>query len=372
MRQRRKSSLGFHLSDWRSCVLACCCRGTLWGCVLIATLTCVRLASAQDTNLKSFGVRVLASETERVQFERAVLDLLRGSGVTVTFGSSEAIDVESILKSTTYTASELGGAWVDLNDPSSVRLYLVDGPGQRMLIRLVKERNQPAAVARETLARMLASGVQALAAGGTIGIAKADVLANTVATAPATSPNGVEGLVHWAPYVGATFTAFSSERPFVAGIGLGFDMAAQAPSNQIQLFMGVWGGLDLPFEMQSPAVGIRVAQSRLGGVVGAQRMVNGLELSASLGLGLHLLSVSPFASDVTAEWTKAPLHQLIGVGLARVSVAGRISGQWRWLVQVASEMPFARVRYEVQNQEPRDAFEQPWFIQPCLLVGLMR
>jgi hypothetical protein len=134
-------------------------------CIVVAMLVIARPARAEGERVE---VAIVGSE-EAIRF---VEDPLRASfaslPVTVTTTAAETLDVNALLA--LPSSSSVARIWVDVRSAERIAMFLADRSGQRILLRQVARAAPDDVVAREELLQILESSVEALLAGGQIGV----------------------------------------------------------------------------------------------------------------------------------------------------------------------------------------------------------
>jgi hypothetical protein len=137
--------------------------------IVIAMLFVVSSAWAESEHIE---VALVGSE-DAIRFVEAPLRAsLASLPVEVTTSPADTLDVNLLLALPSSTA--IARIWVDVRSTERIAMFLADRSGQRILVRQVQRSGAEDAVAREELFQILESSIEALLAGGTIGVERED------------------------------------------------------------------------------------------------------------------------------------------------------------------------------------------------------
>lgn len=140
------------------------------------TRTAVDIRIAGGASAEVFGV-------EEVLRERAA-----GTELILSFSTISAVDVGSVVAPGAASSTRLASVWIDLTREKEANIYVVDGTWERVLVRRI-ERHDNLEVMREDIGHVVELALGALRSGRRIGVAREQLLAETVPP-PAPAPQG--------------------------------------------------------------------------------------------------------------------------------------------------------------------------------------
>lgn len=323
-----------------------------------------------------------------------------------------AIELREILGDAAPPADArvLAWVWVDL-DPRAkrARIVVVDGARARVLIREVPAPDRVDAVVREATGTIVASAIEALRAGATIGVARADVVlepevpepppaptdpastpgvpaigagpsppatASPATASPATSSFGAADLptrppprtpppVHVAVELGWRAALWAPTSLVTHGPSLGLALAARGA---IGPGAGVFGEYRLPVRVATDDVRARLDVGTLRGWGGIDPRVSPrVRIRARLGGGVDLVRVSASALDPTIAPASPRIHAR---PIARIStgVAVTLTPSIALTAELGLEVDLLDTRFVVTG--PRRLVYDPWRARVGLGLGL--
>ena len=246
----------------------------------------------------------LAADAEAEHLLAPVLsELVERLSLELSLRTVDAIDPFSIVNPASAPAPALARVFIDAKRGDLALLYLVDAPWQRVLVRRVPLAHGLDEVAREELAHIVESSVQAMAAGGQIGITRAEASTDLgvpiVRNEPTVTPevgvgakpvaNAAQPLPPDVAKLPDQARALSRPRKLELRVGAGWGFASWTP--------------DLP--VHGPELRLDLSAGRRlswGGALSAQyRLRRELRAEpagvASEGLGLRLLARMRYRSE---------------------------------------------------------------------------
>lgn len=117
---------------------------------------------------------VLAAEPEPAELlEQSVSELLHGIDVQVRSRVVETVDPREVVDPPPSPEPALARVWLEIGEDRAT-IYLADAPWERVLVRRVPLEQGLDEVAREQLAQIIHTAVEALLAGARIGLARAE------------------------------------------------------------------------------------------------------------------------------------------------------------------------------------------------------
>lgn len=142
---------------------------SLWCAAVIAMVAPV--GSARAEALSRVEVSVAATDGEAAALEIVLRDLLSTTGLEITIAHVSSIDPRSVVEPPKTFAPGVARVFVDV-DGKVARVYLVDAAWARVLLRRIPLPKGLDEIAREQIGHIVASSIDALAAGATIGITR--------------------------------------------------------------------------------------------------------------------------------------------------------------------------------------------------------
>jgi hypothetical protein len=277
-------------------------------CALTLLMARPRGARADDpVTLAPAAARVevtLAANPEAERLLAPVLsELIERLGLVLALHTVHAIEPFDVLNPKPRQAQALARVFVDAQRRDVALLYLVDAAWQRVLVRRISLAHGLDEVAREELAHIVESSVQALAVGGQIGVTRAEASADlglpivpngavvTPAPEPTAKPPPNEALPPQ-PRVATTSAREPRARALTAlelRIGAGWGFASWTPQTPVH---GPELQLDLSAGQRLSWGGALSAQYRLRRELHAEPI--GV---ATRGVGLRLLGRMRYRSE---------------------------------------------------------------------------
>jgi hypothetical protein len=273
--------------------------------VVLVLLARARTAAAADRNVAV----VVAGPTEEANaLELVVRDLLVRLGAMVDVRSADAVESSVVLDKPPTFAPALARVRKD----DHAMIYLVDGTWDRVLIRRVERDPAHVEVCREEIGHILETAIEAMLAGGKIGVERV-----VLAPPPPVVPRATPPLPHERPReIRPRVSSLSSSPVFHAG--LTSETGAFANGVFTQAF-GVWASLEtarnapacaggwltlayrFPVREAALPVGVELQGlearlvARLASRVGAH-----VRLETGAGVGVDVMDASPIATRAGA------------------------------------------------------------------------
>ena len=227
-------------------------------------------------------------------------ELIERLGIELSLRTESAIDPLGIVNPSPAAPPALARIFIDATRDDVALVYTVDSKWERVLLRRVPLERGLDEVAREELAHIVESAIEALAAGGQIGITRAE----------ASAALGLEPAPNAAPTIAQSETSTKQAPPLTS-----IPQPAKLPdgpgprSGPLELRVGLgWGFTlwtpELPLHGPELRVDLSAGRSRLswGGVITAQyRLRRELRAEpvgvASEGLALRLLARARYRTE---------------------------------------------------------------------------
>lgn len=321
-------------------------------------------------------VQVVASSS--VDLEALVAELLRPLPVTLRWSQVASIDAREVLAHRTADPLIVARVWLDLADAQRAYLYVANA-SERFIVRAVPIENGYDEVARESLAHILESVVDALLSGADIGVSReiaekqlADRLPAAPAPSPVTSSPTVSSL---APKrVRVTLAAFYragawSGDDLVHAPGLGVGLAFPRAERSLAATLWLWASAIVPFTWEGDRAGAAFRGVSLRLVAGIEgRVGRRVRLRALIGPGLDavevrsrpnvpILAVRPF-------WVLAPMATLLGM------IDVHLGGPIAIFFAAGAEADLVGTHYDILLADrTHETALRPWPVRPLGVIG---
>ena len=323
----------------------------------------------------------LAAEPVEADALRALIEeLLAGLDVGVRARVVDAIDPREVVSPPPSPPPAVARVWIGIEPPNAI-LYLADAPWERVLVRRVPVATLDVA-AREQLAQIVVTAIEALLGGASIGLTRAEAQAELVPdepepapapttpvpTAPATPAQGPEvsmgveawlggGLPLWGdgPRAGAAVLARFALFPDVRGL---------RPITILE------ARVRLPQTAQSADVELRLwsVTARIEG--GADLAIDAdTSVRATVGLALDVTSVEPRPRTMRVEPTPARDDITALVTLA-AGVTRRLASFIWASAGVSLDVDLVDTRYVVVAGGAETVVLDPWSVRPWPWLAL--
>jgi hypothetical protein len=309
--------------------------------------------------------------------ETVVRELLAPLPVEQRWGHVSRVDTRDVIARGATRANEpylLARVWIDLSDPSFAGIFVASAASGRFIVRFLPLTAGYDEVARESVAYVIESTVDALLAGADIGVSR-EAAERQLAErdrAPPTPPG--------APLAGSDRSAVTLSLIYAASvwspsaIRQGPGVLAFVPvrrAHRIRAGFAVALTSALPFTWSREEVG--AAFAGFGVWAGA-----GIEVDASSravlrflgGAGLDALHVAseiamPGITPSEPGWVTSPLASV----LATVEI--RIGARVALVAGAGAEVDLLDTRYAIELADgSRQVRLQPWFVRPLVVLGI--
>jgi hypothetical protein len=322
---------------------------------------------------------VAAASDDADAVERVIEELLAGLDVATRARRVPAVDPREVVTPPAEPVPALARVWLQIDLPDAM-LYLADAPWERVLVRRVPIGALDEA-AREQLAQIVHTAVEALLGGATIGLDRAEARA-TIAPGEPEVPDVPDTPVLPPPVAAPAPAQVALE----AWLGAGVPVWSDGPRAGIALFAR--GGVVPDTGRVRPVLSVeargRLPQTADAGRVDiafwsvTARVDGGVELvldasttfRATAGVALDVTVVEPRpqpGSDVSASPTRDDVTALV---VASVSFTRVLSG---WLVGAAGlsiDVDLVDTRYVVVDGGTETPVLDPWSVRPWPWLAL--
>src|ERR1700733_2383135 len=124
-------------------------------------------AEPETVEIVATGERTATSAVEVL-----VRELLKRLPVVIRWASAPEIDPRDVLARRTADSVLAARVWIDLSDRTGARLFVANAASDHFLVRLVPAEEGHREVEEEAVAQIIASSVEAILAGGEIGVTR--------------------------------------------------------------------------------------------------------------------------------------------------------------------------------------------------------
>ena len=136
------------------------------------------VAHAQPTPRDAVELTVAADPAQALAAEDVARDLLTTLPVTLTLSRAARVDPESIVAPFGHPrTAALAHAWIDLLDRDVATLYVLAFRSERVLVRRFDRVGRSTPVVLEAMSHALVTAIEALQAGGQIGVSRDEFIA---------------------------------------------------------------------------------------------------------------------------------------------------------------------------------------------------
>lgn len=351
---------------------------------IIVGLTLVSAVARAQSEPPHVVDLTIAAETDAADsLEGAIAELLAGLGVTARPRRVEVIDPRQVVIPPDAPPPALARVWIAVDPPNAI-LYLADAPWERVLVRRVPIGDLDVA-SREQLAQIVHTAIEALLAGASIGLTRAEAQAELVPEEPETSPEppAPEPIAQQPPLPPPERAKLVVE----GWLGVGLPLWSDGPRAGAGIFGR--GGVVWQVGRVRPLVSIeargRPSTTTQTSAVAlsiwsvAARIEGGAELAidpetavrAVAGIGLEVTSVSSRANEGTGV-TPAPAREdLTAMLTSSISITRALAG-WLWAsAGVSLDVDLVDTRYVVVEGDDETVVLDPWSVRPWpwLAVG---
>ena len=338
------------------------------------------------------GPEILAAMAERAR------SLPSRFAVSLRWRETEALDPRDVVAPRAADPAVLTRVWLDLRDPARAVLFIANAAHDRFLVRVVPARDGYGELTRESLATIVESAIDALLAGGQIGVERSAALRELSAqgappaaeadrqpsvAAPTVVPAApVEPASRDEPGRGLPVAA--DARPWLLALHYRGDAVDGGPrlrhGGQLALShaFDLGHAVDLLVLVAAPFApgvtlgdaGRRVEQHGGGAraALGATARAGRFGWQAGLGAGVDLYRVEP-AIDAAGLSAAAPFTATIPI--ATVFASGSIR-PLAWLdlaLGVGLDVDLAGHHFDVETAGARSALISPWRAHPFAFLG---
>lgn len=352
-------------------------------------------ADAQPTR-PVVRVTIAAAAAVADPLEAAVRELLDRLAVDPIVVRAPAIDPAAVVAPEPSPAAAVARIWIDLSVPGVARVYLADAAWERILVRNVPLPKGADEIAREQIAHIVEGAVEALLAGGTIGVTRDEARVELGVpeppkpqSPPATKAPAEPGVASpkpppipdtrtrspVAPARGTISASVGYEGlAWASGIathGLAMWATARGAAAPLAPFVSVGGLVRFPLVVDREPIGLRLDTVSSRVVVGVDRALGAaVGLRIGVGGGLDVLRIEPRASGASAVDLTGARTVLAPIARATVGLAGRLSPSSRVALSFVVESDLAPRAYVVRREDRSETVVRAFRFRPGLAISI--
>jgi hypothetical protein len=331
--------------------------------------------------------------------ERRIRALEARLGLSLRWQQSSAIDVREIVAQRTLVRGVVARVWLDLTDRERAVLFISNAGQDRLLVRVVPARGGYGELTQESLATIVESAVDALLAGGQIGVERAaavqEIEAQTgtrveLAPEPSVLPAPVPPAARVVPPPAPSEPSeTSAERALVSTLALAYrgDALGSRPDlrhglalglaltgffePRCDLLIGVSGLYFPPFELGEE--GLRVREHGGGGRVSLGATGAWSQLFAwqvALSAGVDVARVEPNIAATTQLEAAPPFVVVAPLVGALAGVVLRPLPFLELMLGAGMELDLSGHHFDVQESSGQRRAVSLWRVRPLWLVGV--
>ena len=313
--------------------------------------------------------------------------------VTVRWTTAEAIDVREIVAPRAADQGAFARVWLDMSNPDRAVLFIANAGHDRLLVRVVPATDGYGELTRESLATIVESAIDALLAGGQIGVDRGaavhEIEAQTGTRVAAEPPPAVTVVTAQPPKPVVPSPSHAASHPrswLLAGYyrgdaissgpalrhGMQLALAYSSPSRAaFELLLMVSAQYAPPFSLGD---GGRQVAEHGGGARLAIGATTNPERSfvwrAAIGAGADISRVEPVIAADTGLSAADPF--VVTTPITTAFAMGSLRPA-RWLdigLGVGLDVPLTGHHYDVQTGTARSAVIAPWSVHPYAFLGI--
>jgi hypothetical protein len=313
--------------------------------------------------------------------------------VAVRWTAVESIDVRAIVAPRAVDEGVFARVWLDLSNPERAVLFLANAGHDRFLVRVLPVSDDYGELTRESLATVVESAIDALLAGGQIGVdrgtAVREIEAQTgtpIAAKPpapaapiaseaapgAIAPRREETALQPALLITAQYRvdAVAAGPALRHGPQLGI-AGSFGWGAAIDLLLGVSAQYVAPFSIDDAGRGVEQYGGGARIAVGATGRAGGnFNWQAALGGGIDRFRVEPAVAASTGLEAAEPFSITAPVATLFANFAWRPAAWIEFGLGAGLDVALSGPHFDVQSGSARAQAISPWRVHPYGLVGI--
>jgi hypothetical protein len=366
-----------------------------------ASVLAAEFVTSERALAESPNVEIIATGDEAATsaIQSLVRDLLRDRSVAIRWTEAPSIDPREVLSRRAADSGLVARVWVDLSDPLGARLFVANAASDRFLVRIVPtaKGDLDKKIENEAVAQIVSSSVEALLAGGTIGVTR-EVATRQVEgrlappavaepppaepppgssrsplDAPSTTPrpSGPGDAAAIAGEVGAFFALRGLGTGPVVSLEPGLTATLEAPRRwPVRPILILALQYDAPHDWTAATVGVRL-EGAGGSVQAGLRAALGprVSLQASIGAGPEGIHVTPQPAASAGFRPESPFWVAAAILTTRIGVEVRLAGRLSVFSMAGCDVDTSGVQFNVNDRGKLSSDVVPWRVWPVVLLG---
>lgn len=298
----------------------------------------------------------------------ALPEFTRELGVPTRLRQVDTIALDEVVSPSDVPASAPARVWIDVVDPTRARIIVIDAAYERVLIRTVALAEGLDEVARDEIGYIVEASVEALLAGGQIGVSR-DVAAEQLGVEPeppAVEPAGPGPVVEVSVgYAARTWGPVAPLHGPLLDVGIGAGLG--------RLDLG--GALEMqylvPLAVEGQPLALTLTGATLRGLVRADLYLGGRwSFDVSAGGGIDLVHDRTRAEQTSAS-AFDPRTRVVGDLSLRLGPGLRVGrGLDRLLLRIEASLDVAVRSYRYVTADTGEVVFDPWVARPGLRFTL--
>ena len=335
------------------------------------------------------SITIAGTDDNAAAMTAVVSELLVPLAVEPQFARVESINIAAIATPQQDARPALARVWLDMTGGERATTYVVDAPWERVLIRHVLVHGAVDEVTREELAHIVASSVEALLAGGRIGIERQKAFASVVpkpppppepplpprppppvlAPLPPTAPSDEPSPLRLGLGVFYELMTLGADGPLINGPGGALSLRHAAGSFQPGAVLTAQFRLPALAEMENVELELVGSALRLL-AMGDLEFDSAFGLRLALGPGIDIDRVSPRLFGGVSGTVNDPSVEVSAV--ARAAAAGRLrlTSRLAFEVLLAADVALTHRDYAVRIAGEQRTILDPSRLRPVASIGL--
>jgi hypothetical protein len=349
----------------------------------LALVALIPRPAVADAEPETVEIVATGERTATSAVEVLVRELLKRLPVVIRWASAPEIDPRDVLARRTADSVLAARVWIDLSDRTGARLFVANAASDHFLVRLVPAEEGHREVEEEAVAQIIASSVEAILAGGEIGVTR-EVAVRQMAieprrdeaaqssTAPspqASRPPSREG--GFSSRAGAFLGLRALGAGPVVGVEPGLLAAVVVPQRWVvQPFLVLEAQYDAPVEWQAHGVAVQLEGGGANLQPGLQARVSSrVSVQASLGLGGEAFYVQSHAAQASTVAARGPFWLAARTATARVGVEVDVAAPVSLFGSAGFDVDLSGVQFNVSNSGSDEPSVVPWRVWPLARLG---
>jgi hypothetical protein len=346
--------------------------------LLVCVVGALALFESRAAAEGSKTVRVVASGNPSVAaaLEVVVRELLGRLSVALDWSIAIGIDPRAILVGGHGHAEVIARAWIDVSDPTRARIYVANGQNERFILRFVPLENGYDEIAREELAHIVESSVDAFASGGAVGVSR-EVAEREVArevrmpSSPPRRQASKPESAHLALALAYQGSLRAGDPIIAQGPLLDVAIAFQGES-RVRFCASARAEYDTRLTWRSRPVGALFEGGAVAITAGAEvSVMRTFVVRALAGAGTGLTRVTPFAQSATTAMPSYAFWRTSPFGRVGVDATFDLFGPFALLVGVGCDVDLVHTAYELVRSGVQSQVISPWIAHPFSYAGAL-